>query len=260
MTSPILVAYPASPWRRHVEATWKFLQQHYHLTGDECCSTHVHVSVEGGYSLDEIKRVAQASIHFEPALDALIPPHRRGGNCEFTKSSWLDSDHFALESRARLQSVAYIDKITDFHSLLLVMNPDNDKKYGWNFHSIKTYYTIEFRKPQASTMVNEVLSWAELAMSFVQAAIQHGSPHKLAKVPPTVGGLRWFLGQSHVLGLNEPQRLQWFWKGKRQTDFVEAMPMRLFLSSEDKEVIESMREIDMTRIKRSVQTARKPYW
>ncbi len=260
MATPLFVAFRGSTWRSHVQATWQYLQRYYEITGDVHCATHVHVSVEGGYSLEEVKRIAQAVIHFEPAFDALVPPQRRGGECEYAKNSWLDSDHLALENRNREQSIAYIDKITDFYSLLSVMNPDNEKNYAWNFHSIPKYSTIEFRKPQASTTVDEVLSWAELEMSFIQAAVRFGSATRLKKVPSTVGGLRWFLKQSGIPGLNEHERLQWFWKGKDDNAFVETLPLRLYLSPDEEEVLKAMREIDEKKILSLAKTAREPYW
>lgn len=260
MASPILVAYQESPWRDHVNVTWKYLQQHYQVTGDEHCATHIHVSVEGGYSLEELKRIACSVIHFEPAFDALVPPPRRSGNCEFSKSNWLDSDHLALQNRSRAQSIVYIDMITDFYSLLVLMNPDNEKKFGWNFLSIEKYYTVEFRKPQASITVEAVLSWAELAISFVQAAIRHGSPQQLQDIPSTVGGLRWFLEQINVPGLNEHHRLHRFWRGIKMDEFFIGMPMRLFLTDEEKRSIAIMRELDEKEILRSIKTAKEPYW
>jgi hypothetical protein len=260
MATPLFVAFRGSDWRGHVHATWKYLRQNYRVIADEHCATHVHVSVEGGYSLAELKRIAGSVIQFEPAFDALVAPQRRSGQCEFAKSSWLDSDHLALQNRSRAQSVAYIDNISNFESLLLVMNPDDERKYGWNFLSIEKYFTMEFRKAQASTTGEEALSWAELAMSFIQAAIEHGSPAKLRQVPSTVGGLRWFLEQSHVPGLNEPERLQWFWTGKDVDEFVVGMPMRLALSREEEKLLEMRRKVDKGHIVLMTQTKRMPYW
>jgi Putative amidoligase enzyme len=260
MATPLFVAFRGSDWRSHVETTWRYLQQNYRVTGDEHCATHVHVSVEGGYSLAELKRIAGSVVHFEPAFDVLVPPQRRSGKCEFSKSSWLDSYHLALQNRSRAQSVSYINSISNFESLLLVMNPDQEKKYGWNFLSIEKYYTVEFRKAQASTTSEEALSWAELAMSFIQAALEHGSLAKLREVPSTVGGLRWFLGQSHVPGLNEPERLQWFWTGKDMNEFVVGLPMRLALSREEEKLLEMRRKVDMGHIVLMTQTKRMPYW
>jgi len=40
---------------------------------------HIHISPEGGeWHIQNLKRVANALIYFEPALEKLVPEHRRG--------------------------------------------------------------------------------------------------------------------------------------------------------------------------------------
>jgi Putative amidoligase enzyme len=260
MVSPIFVAYAGSPWRDHVQATWKYLHQNYTVTSDRECATHVHISVQGGYSFEEIKRVARSVIHFEPAIDALVPPERRGGECEWAKSSWLDSEHLALENRSRDRSMDFFDTVTDFYSFLSVMNPEGERGYSWNFRSIQKYYTIEFREPPASTTVDQVLSWAEFAMSFIQASIEHGLPEKLRIVPSTIGGLSWFLEQGYVDGMNDHDRLKTLWADKEMNEFVEPKAMRLYLSPEETQNIERERKLDKGQIKVSKMTRKAPYW
>ncbi len=259
MVSPIFVAHCGSRWRTHVESTWDYLQQYYEITGDAACATHIHVSVEGGYSFEEIKRVARSAIHFEAAFDALVPSARRGGNCEWAKSSWLDSEHLALKDRSRERSMLFLDTVNDFFSFLSVMNPDGERGYTWNFRSIEKFYTIEFRKPPASTTAKQALSWAELAMSFVQASIRYGLPGKLRDIPSTVGGLRWFLEQSNITGFNEHYRLQKFWESSDAHAFEQPLPMRLYLPPEDEVVLDRQRKLDQgqTLIK---AMKRAPYW
>lgn len=259
MVSPIFVAYCGSPWRTHVESTWNYLQQYYNITGDDSCATHIHVSVEGGYSFEEIKRVARSAIHFEAAFDALVPSVRRGGNCEWAKSSWLDSEHLALKDRSREQSMIFLDTVNDFFSFLSVMNPDGERGYTWNFHSIEKFYTIEFRKPPASITANEVLSWAELAMSFVQASIRYGSLEKLRRVPSNIGGLCWFLEQCNVPGFNEHHRLHRFWEGRDARAFEQPTPMRLYLHPEEEKVLDRRRKLDQGQTLMNAMK-RAPYW
>lgn len=259
MVSPILVAHCGSTWRSHVESTWNYLQQFYRITADDACATHVHVSVEGGYSFEEIKRVARSAIHFEAAFDALVPSARRGGTCEWAKSSWLDSEHLALKDRSRERSMLFLDTVKDFFSFLSVMNPDGERGYTWNFRSIEKFYTIEFRKPPASTTASQALSWAELAMSFVQASLRYGLLEKLRRIPSTVGGLRWFLEQSHVPGMNEHHRLQSFWESSNAQAFEAPMPMRLYLPPEEEVLLERRRKLDHGQTLMNAMK-RAPYW
>lgn len=259
MLTPIFVAFPRSPWRSHVQATWRYLQQHYEITENKKCGTHVHISVEGGYSLEDVKRVASASIHFDTAFEALVPETRRG-RCEFARSMWIDACEFAAKGRSRAESILMISGVTDFHAFLNLTEPYILRGYSWNFRSIFKYYTIEFRKPPASRTADEALSWAELAMSFVQSSIRYGSPERLRLIPPTVGGLRWFLRQSHVARLNEPERLDWVWAGKDPNAFVESMPLEHVDGLAGMARVERIIERDMRDILKQIDSTQEPYW
>jgi Putative amidoligase enzyme len=267
MITPLFVAFPNSGWRAHVQATWNYLQSNYDITTNTNCGTHIHVSVEGGYSLEELKRVAQSAIHFETAFEALVPEHRRDP-LGFARSSWIESHEFAVKGRSRAQSILMISQVPDFQSLLILMHPGGMRFCGWNFLSILNYYTIEFRKPPGSRTADEALAWAELAASFVQTSIRFGSPERLKLVPPTVGGLRWFLQQSFVLQLNEPERLESIWKDRHPNMFVEVKPM---VYTQCKPHLGMRSEVQLSKIRETIEADRKkvirfrdstqePYW
>lgn len=265
MTSPILIAYPGSPWRGHVEATWHFLKRHYEITEHVYYGTHIHVSAEGGYSLQEMKRIAQCIIHFEPAFDALVPEYRRGGNNLFAKSNWVDGYDLAKANRSRAQSIGFIGSIDNLGTFLAVMNPDGDKKFAWNFESLRKYWTIEFRQPPVCTRVDQVLSWAEFAMSFIQSSIRYGCPEKLLRVPSTIGGLRWFLEQSNVPTMNQHSRLDRLWKDssgkdRNMNEFVPASLPLGFYSEEEQLNLVKLIEADIRHIQIHAQGIQAPYW
>lgn len=259
MLTPLFVAFPRSPWRSHVQATWKYLQQHYEITDNKNCGTHVHISVEGGYSLEDVKRVASASIHFDTAFEALVPETRRG-RCEFARSMWIDARKFAAKGRSRAEAILMINGVTDFHAFSSLVQPYTLRGYTWNFRSILKYYTMEFRKPPASRTADEALGWAELAMSFVQTSIRYGSPERLRLVPPTVGGLRWFLRQNHIARSNEPERLDQIWAGKDPNAFVEGIPLENVECSEGMGKIARMIERDRRDILKQIHSTQEPYW
>ena len=260
MTSPIFINYPGSPWRRHVESTWEFLKRQYDITEHDNYGTHIHISVEGGFSLQELKQIAQGAIHFEPAFDALVPYYRRGGGNHFAKSNWVDAEQLAKANRSRATSIKFIDRIKSLGALLTVMNPDRDKKFAWNFQSIYKYWTVEFRTPPVCTNVDEVLSWAELAMSFIQSSIRYGVREKLLRVPSTIGGLRWFLQQSNVPGMNRHGLLERFWEGRRMDDFVPAAEPLGFYEQQELSNLKKLIEADKTFIRAHAQYAKPPYW
>lgn len=260
MITPIFVAFPDSRWRTHVQATWNFLQEHYRIEENKDCGTHVHVSVEGGYSLEELKRIASAVISFEPAFEALVPEHRRQ-SCEYARSIWIGSREFAANGLTRAQCVLKLNETKDFHEFLALMQPYSQRGLAWNFQSITKYYTVEFRKPPASKTAREALGWAELAMTFIQTSMKHGTSEKLKLVPPTIGGLRWFLRQNHsVPGFNEPEQLSWIWEAKDPNEFVEARPLDHTETSERLATTRRTIDADRRRILRMIKSRQEPYW
>ena len=171
---------------------WEYLELNYEITANNSCGTHVHISLSEGYSLQNLKQVAQSIIHFEPAFEPLLPEDRRAN--EYAKSNWMDNPNFAYSKLSRGDSIKLIEECTTMRDLVLLMNPNHDKMFGWNFLYLLSdpKGTVEFRRGAASTSVRNVFMWVELAMSFIQASVRIGLPENLAKIPRTVGGLRWF--------------------------------------------------------------------
>ena len=264
MVSPIFKAFPFSTWRKDVEAAWKFLQSYYNILGSELCATHVHISIESKNTLQDFKRIAQAVIHFETALEVLMPPDRRGN--EYAKSNWLDGPRLGQAGLTRHESIAAIEKVSNLRELVDLMQPfrfGTDRDYAWNFHSLQLLpKTIEFRKPPVSLTPDAALSWAELALAFVHASIRCESS-KLQKVPPTIGGLRWFLHQFHVPGMNEPARLERLWKGKDPRAAVEPVPLPEGTEEEIEDMTARLRVLaaaDKRQIQAFADTTQEPYW
>jgi Putative amidoligase enzyme len=223
ISSPHFQAYPGSKWRDRVKRTWRYVVDTYDISTNVECSSHVHISVKGGYSLRDIKRVAQSVIHFEPAFEALLPPHRRANH--YTKSNWLDAPALARKGLSRPQSMAFIDTIGSLEDLPRVLQPREDKFFGWNFHSLEKYGgTIEFHRGAASMSADEIFGWAEPAMTFIQMALRHGLPAQLQNVPATLGELHRFLGLESVPRMNERHRIDFFFHQRNMTDTREPRP------------------------------------
>jgi hypothetical protein len=215
MVSPIFRAYPSATWREDVKATWAYLRRQYKVTQNPSCSTHIHISFEppNTYTEEEIRRVIISAIHFETAFEVLVPPHRRQNR--YAKSNWRDGRYLGQENKSRHSSIVEISQTTGLRQMIEMMQASSDKNYCWNFNNLlDSLRTIEFRKPPASTTAYEALAWTELAMSFVQASVKYGSLAVLRDVPSTVGGLRWFLKQAHIPGMNRPDLLEIIFEGK----------------------------------------------
>lgn len=265
MVSPILAVFSGSKWREDVEATWKYLQDQCHITTNRRCSTHIHLSLDPFYTIPEIKRIAQACIYFEPAFEAIMPPVRRFN--PYAKSNWLDSPTLARGDTSRSELIAAIEGEVQADVIARLMQHREDREYAWNFWSLFRRRTIEFRKPPACTKPEEVLAWAELALSFIQACIKYENTTQLQKVPPTIGGLRWFMSQFTEAGVNEPKRMERLWWGRSPNAMLQPHPQPVgFWWWEGKErlaMIERLKRLREAETKQSRALARKsrgPFW
>lgn len=181
------------------------------VTGDEKCSTHIHISLVPNYSLQELKWIASAVIQFEPAFVALMPYHRRGN--AYIISNWFGSPYLARRGKSRPQSIEEIEQAVDEVDVFRLIQGYKSANFCWNFYSLfGSKKTIEFRQPPASLSLSDALSWAEFAMTFVQAAMSHGS--SLRNFSSNVGGLRAFMRKVNVPGMHEPDRLGKIWENK----------------------------------------------
>lgn len=102
--------------------------------------------------------------------------------------------------------------------LALLMNPNHDKMFGWNFPYLlnNSRGTIEFRRGAACTSAQQVFVYIEIVMSFIEAPIRMGSPENLERVPGTVGGLKRFISATglpvNVPGLYDSRYLSIFFR------------------------------------------------
>jgi len=250
-----------------VEQTWDYLHCHWSITDSDLCATHVHISFEPPkiYTDEEIRRIVLAAIHFETAFEVLVPASRRGN--EHAKSNWLDGDKLGRESRSRPDSMAAISRAANLEQMIQLMQPLDDRNYCWNFNNLfELKRTIEFRKPPASTTADQALNWAELALSFVQASVVYGSLDRLRRITSNVRGLRWFLEQAHVPGMNEPARLQKIFEGKAHHAMREprAVPKKADMTPREERVWQAENDqqisADRTRILMFARTVQAPYW
>jgi Putative amidoligase enzyme len=261
MVSPAFDVCSKSGWRDNVVETWKHLQRHYLIEISDLCSTHIHVSLVPSYTLTDLKRIACSVIYFESAFEALVPKKRRGN--AFAKSNWLDNPCLAQKGISRLDAMTLIGRAQCTDEVIASVQGKGDRDYAWNFESFIKHDTIEFRKPPPSLTPAEVLSWAELAMNFVQASIKYGTSEKLQKIPSTVHGLRWLLRQAEVPGMNEPHRLQIIWGRKDANAAVE--PEIVHGSGPKRDVViemklKQMSNEDIKRIRAHAKSAKEPYW
>lgn len=185
----------------------------------------MHISLSRGFTVSDLKSIAQAIIYFEPAFEVLVPTQRRGN--EYSRSNWIDNPNFGYRNLSREQSIALIENLHTVDEVINIMNPDQSKYFGWNFLSIKTYRTIEFRRGAVSLSANDVLMWAELAMSFILAAV---APRQdtLQQYSGTVGGLEAFIQNASLPvspGTHNPSLLKGLFHGMAPTARMQPTPV-----------------------------------
>ncbi|KAF5537693.1 hypothetical protein FPHYL_12694 [Fusarium phyllophilum] len=261
--SPIFRSYENSTWRQHIDTMWRFITTNYRISANSSCGTHVHLSRAGGYTLAELKRVCQCIIHFEPAFECILPKDRLSN--EYARSNWLDNPNFGHKNLNRRETMDVIQRTATIRDLVLLMNPDHDKMFGWNLLYLinNPHGTIEFRRGAASVSSHDVFMWIELAMSFVQASIQGGSRENLARVPATVGGLRWFIQAAklpdRVPGLYDSRYLMSLFSDIPDNTFREPVPLGR-LSSAKMAKLMCKKEEDKRKTVIISKIAQKPYW
>ncbi|RGP58024.1 hypothetical protein FSPOR_11936 [Fusarium sporotrichioides] len=261
--SPIFRSYENSTWRQHIDTMWRFITTNYRVSANASCGTHVHLSRAGGFTLDELKRVCQCIIHFEPAFEGILPRDRLSN--EYARSNWLDNPNFGHKNLSRRESMDVIQRAASMRDLVLLMNPDHDKMFGWNFLYLlnSPHGTIEFRRGAASISSSDVFMWIEIAMSFVQASIQGGSRDNLARVPATAGGLRWFIEAARlpdgVPGLYDSRYLRRFFSNIPDKTFRQPVPLGR-LSSAKLAKLKYKKEEDKRKTVILSKMAQEPFW
>lgn len=180
--------------------------------------------MEPKFTCGELKRLAQAIVHFEPAVEALVPADRRGN--KYVKSNWLDNPSFGHVLKTRAEATALIENVNNIDELVQLMEQRFDSNYAWSFETVRDVSrpTIEFRKPPVSRTPEQALSWAEFVISFVKASLRTPSVERLGEVPPTLGGLRWFLKKGRIVGVSEPRRLDRLFRGKDDDSTLAPIP------------------------------------
>ena len=245
---------------------WQFLGRYYDITGGQSCGTHFHISIKPDFTLPQLKRIAQAVIQFEPALEALVPAYRRGN--KYAKSNWLDNCSLGHCNLSRSECIDEISKVRYGEELVELMGETFDRDYSWNFTSLRyrNRPTLEFRKPPVCTTVEQTLGWAEFTISFIQSSIKCATSERLQQVPPTIQGLRWFLQQGHEPTVNEPSLLDVIFNGKPANAALAPKPRSEDYFFEPAEIVKWNGRLqgkgaeDVKQILKAAKDAYPPYW
>lgn len=188
---------------------WSFLSKGYKIRGSSISHTSIFFSLQSSLQTWELKKVAQAALHFKDALDVLVP----SSNPDYClKTIWVDNPSTPTAHKTPRMGVKMLGNLSDSLSrteLIKYLQPTGDTDFDWNFVTFLTSDAkeIEFRRPPASKTSKEVLGWAELTMTLGLAALKCGSTEELQAQGDTVSGLREFLAGANVEGITEPERM-----------------------------------------------------
>lgn len=184
---------PTMFWREAVRKLYESLSNDAYLCVNESCGLHVHISPDGEsvWTLQDLKRISQAIIYFDSAIECLVPPHRRQN--VWSKSNRVDNPKLNGKSDSRILKM--IDSYETLDDIVMLMINGSDRNYGWNFTNIYTggTFTVEFRRGPGAAQREICLQWTEFVINFVHAAKCGGTESELAVYSRDVQGLRHFL-------------------------------------------------------------------
>jgi hypothetical protein len=208
-----------------MQSTWSFVATDYTVSADATCSTHVHLSIVDDYTVDQLKRLAQAIIHFEPAFEVILPEERRGN--EYCRSNWIDNANFGYKKLSRQGAISFLERCTTVNEVIDAMNPEGSRYFGWNFQALKKYDTVEFRRGAASTSLNDVFMWVELATTFLRASLRTNSARDLVTFDANLEGLKTFLskGIDDAAGAGDSRYLAALFSGKNPKARLDPKPV-----------------------------------
>jgi hypothetical protein len=117
----------------------------------------------------DIRRSAKAVLWFEPAIQAIIPAHRRDN--EYRMS--LSANNPAFKGVPIHQCLQMTDQKQNKNEVADLMNINSNRYYTVNF--LNLYFgrtgTVEFRMAPASNGPDEALAWIEFSTTFTRTAI-----------------------------------------------------------------------------------------
>jgi len=195
-------------WASDLDTIFETLHSGYHLTPSPHCSTHVHISgTPAPLAAHELAALAKAALYFEPALDALVPPPRRGSAAYWCQSNranaalaragldhCLDALDAAADSTRAVVESMNLCAASSAYGRAHGLKHDfvRGKVYKWDLSGMMPRTaagggggsaggaiplgTVEFRQPPGSLHADEASGWVMLALAFVAASVESGFP------------------------------------------------------------------------------------
>jgi hypothetical protein len=171
---------------------WEGMRVHFDPTRDRQCGGHVHVTpLRAGnkFTLDELRRVAFATVYYEKEVLAVMPSHRRS-NLYCRPNSAANDSGLALIRRSSganwtTQSLGRVrDAIRNSSGAekLAGFMQASSRYVCWNFHNTfptvdrsgRTRHsgTVEFRGGSQFLNTKGTLAWVAFVLGFITLALE----------------------------------------------------------------------------------------
>lgn len=197
--TPILLHDEGPGWKNKFKAFFDGLKMYVVLSTNDTCSTHVHMSLPGGWHMEHLRRIAKSIIYFEPALCVITPdkPDRRNWAL---RNRQEHHKFMPMSTEAIFEAIDGLQTLEEVPRLMNSAPPSGypTKYFSWNFKELMSHGlgTVEFRMGPGCTSFAECEPWVELAVAFIRAATNYGTSDYLLSLSDDVEGLKGFLGSA----------------------------------------------------------------
>lgn len=204
LQSPTIDPVTRPFWRDDFEAVFKYLEPYKGPKDFE--RAFIAVFLDPKYSLTELKRIAQAGVHFERAMAAMIPEiHPEGAEMI---ANWQENDRLqGLSKNQVFNMIESTKELKEFVNIMMSYDhghhwEDYSQFFYWNFKSLlepgSSYLRFQLA-PELNT-ADLAINYTTLAVAFVEAAVVFADrpPKELMnKFEPDADGLGKFLRGEH---------------------------------------------------------------
>ncbi|MCJ1348135.1 hypothetical protein MMC31_006366 [Peltigera leucophlebia] len=174
-----------------IQNVWGVLTAILQVKEHQSCSTHIHIGFSEGWSLKDLKRRAKGWFWVERGIEAAMPEHRR--NCVWAVPNHLCRSNNenttmgevyaqAIETSTFASVFSFVDEVRSAEELIVRAAPE--RYLSWNLQSLKTYGTMEFRRPPQSLTAEDTVHWVEMAVGIVNWALAANFEDEKALKPP----------------------------------------------------------------------------
>lgn len=168
VVSPIQDANNIKRWKETFDMIWAGIEKYFDIVTEprHMCSTHVHISPAGGYSIDQARRVAKGVILFQNSIAEMTSAANQ------TNSEYAVMPDFPNELLSRVDGM---DRGQLVDAMVPLIAGLAERRFvAWNFMPLDDQDprgTIEFRQAPHATTAKDVKRWILFTISFIEICL-----------------------------------------------------------------------------------------